>query len=368
MEGRVRVALVVFATQMTESGGIENHLVRLCEHMHALGVPTVFFCPDYRAAPGLDSRLRKVCGQMFVFGSGRGKEPAWKRLAWLLWRMLLWPRGLHGVLYLNGQGGAPAWVAKGLRRAAPRVVLHHHSSGDAEDIASCPASYLRLMKNADCVVACSESNARLLEAESRRKVEVVYCYSEPCCGVQRQTPCEPLNFGFFGRLIPEKGIDTILRLAAEPSLADIRWHLWGPLEGYRADFTDSTPTVEFHGSFHDREGLLGAMSKLDAFVLFSTHNEGLPLVLLEAMSAGLPWIASDRGGIRDLVSDPASTILLPRDFTHADALRAVRALADSIKGGATKPEALRRSYNEKFHPEKLTRDWLRVFSLRERGE
>ncbi|MEX1119189.1 MAG: glycosyltransferase family 4 protein [Terrimicrobiaceae bacterium] len=348
---------------MTESGGIENHLVRFCEHMHAAGVPTVFFCPDYRAGRGLDSRLRKVCERMFVFGSARGKETAWKRVAWLFWRTLLWPRNLRGVLYLNGQGGAPAWVAKGLRGAASRVVLHHHSSGDAEDIASCPGSYLGLMTSADSVVACSESNARLLEAESRRKVEVVYCFSEPCCGIEPPAPSETLNFGFFGRLIPEKGIDTILRLAVEPSLSDIRWHLWGPLEGYSEGFTDSTPTVDFHGSFHGRAGLLGAMSKLDAFVLFSTHNEGLPLVLLEAMSAGLPWIASDRGGIRDLVSDPSTTLLLPRDFSHAEALTAVRSLADSIKSGVTKPDALRYSYNEKFHPEKLVGDWLRVFGL-----
>lgn len=358
-----RVPVVVFSTQMTESGGIENHLVRLCEHMHAGGVPTVFFCPDYRAGRGLDSRLRKSCERMFVLGSARGKEPAWKRSAWLLWRMLRWPRGLRGVLYLNGQGGAPGWVAKGLRRAAPRVILHHHSSGDAEDIASCPASYLRLMKNADYVVACSESNARLLEAESRRKVEVVYCFSEPCCGIQRPGPSEKLNFGFFGRLIPEKGIDTILRLAAEPSLSDIRWHLWGPLEGYSAGFTNSTPTVDFHGTFDGRAGLLGAMSKLDAFVLFSTHNEGLPLVLLEAMSAGLPWIASDRGGIRDLVVDPASTVLLRNGFGYSEALAAARRLADTIKSGAIDPTRLREAYGEKFHPEKLTGDWLRVFGL-----
>ena len=50
------------------------------------------------------------------------------------------------------------------------------------------------------------------------------------------------------------------------------------------------------------------MQKLDAFILFS-HVEGLPCVILEAMSAGLPVIATETGGISEWVT-PETGILL----------------------------------------------------------
>jgi glycosyltransferase involved in cell wall biosynthesis len=105
------------------------------------------------------------------------------------------------------------------------------------------------------------------------------------------------------------------------------------------------------------------MSRLDAFVLFSTHNEGLPLTLMEVMGAGIPWIASDRGGIRDLVVDSGSTILLPAGFGYAEALAATLRLADSIKSGGIDSKKLRQVYAEKFNPDKVTREWLRVFNF-----
>lgn len=355
--------LVVFATQMTASGGIENHLVQLCERLAAVGASVEFFCPDYRAGAGLDLRLRGVCSRMVLFGGGASKQPGWKRFAWLVSQALSWPRRSGAALYLNGQGGAPYWVVKLMRRKVSITVLHHHSAGDNADAATWPSSYRRLLESADAVIACSATNAGAITKKIGRPAEVVYCYSEPC-GVLPKSPAgAKLEFGFFGRLIPEKGIDTILRLSQEPSLSDIRWNLWGPPEGYPPDFAAGFPDVVYHGVFHDRKGLLGAMSRLDAFVLFSTHNEGLPLTLLESMSAGIPWIASDRGGIRDLVVDSTSTVLLRDGFGYPEAVTASRHLADSIKSGATAPEELRRAYNEKFHPEKLTRDWLGMFGF-----
>jgi glycosyltransferase involved in cell wall biosynthesis len=355
--------LVVFATQMTASGGIENHLVRLCERLAAEGARVEFFCPDYRAGAGLDTRLRAACSRMALFGGGASKQPGWKRFAWLVSKAVAWPSLPGAALYLNGQGGAPHWVAKLMRRKVSKTVLHHHSAGDGADAATWPSSYRRLLASADAVIACSTTNAAAISRKIGRPAEVVYCYSEPCGVLPKGPGGGKLEFGFFGRLIPEKGIDTILRLSQEPSLSDIRWNLWGPAEGYPPDFAAGFPNVVFHGVFHDRAGLLAAMGRLDAFALFSTHNEGLPLTLLEAMGAGIPWIASDRGGIRDLVVDSSSTILLRDGFGYTEALAASRRLADSIKSGATAPAELRRAYDQKFHPDKLTRDWLRMFGF-----
>ena len=52
----------------------------------------------------------------------------------------------------------------------------------------------------------------------------------------------------------------------------------------------------------------------DVFLLSSDY-EALPLAVLEAMAAGLPVIATDVGGLRDIVTD--NGILVPADDTEA---------------------------------------------------
>jgi glycosyltransferase involved in cell wall biosynthesis len=65
--------------------------------------------------------------------------------------------------------------------------------------------------------------------------------------------------------------------------------------------------AQLAGERHDIADLLVAA---DIFVL-STRSEGLPLSILEAMSAGLPVVASRVGGIPELVVDGETGLLVP---------------------------------------------------------
>jgi glycosyltransferase involved in cell wall biosynthesis len=60
----------------------------------------------------------------------------------------------------------------------------------------------------------------------------------------------------------------------------------------------------------ERTDVAELLSTADVFVL-STRSEGLPLSVLEAMAAGLPVIASNVGGIPELVVDGVSGVLVP---------------------------------------------------------
>ena len=65
--------------------------------------------------------------------------------------------------------------------------------------------------------------------------------------------------------------------------------------------------VHFLGWREDTAELLGAS---DIFVL-SSHNEGLGLVLIEAMTKHLPVVATDVGGVTHVVEHDQTGLLVP---------------------------------------------------------
>ena len=71
--------------------------------------------------------------------------------------------------------------------------------------------------------------------------------------------------------------------------------------------------------------LLGTM---DCFVLASTRTEGVPQSLLQAFAAGVPVVASDIGGIPEVVTDGVTGLLVPPGEPTALAARSALVLDD----------------------------------------
>jgi len=118
--------------------------------------------------------------------------------------------------------------------------------------------------------------------------------------------------GVVARLSPEKGIDVLLRAMARwpevPLVVVGDGGQRAELEALARDLgrAGSTWFVGFQRRPQD------FIAGLDLFVLPS-RREGLGLVLLEAMRAELPVVASDVGGIGDVVDHNVTGILVPPD-------------------------------------------------------
>jgi glycosyltransferase involved in cell wall biosynthesis len=128
-----------------------------------------------------------------------------------------------------------------------------------------------------------------------------------------------------GRLAPQKGFGVLLEAAArwrdlEPApLLVIAGD--GPLAGeLRATAVALGVRAEFPGRRDDIPALLASAA---VFVLPSLW-EGQPLVLQEALRAGVPVVATHTGGIPDLTGDDAALLVPPADPARlADAVRSV---------------------------------------------
>ena len=112
--------------------------------------------------------------------------------------------------------------------------------------------------------------------------------------------------GFVGRLSPEKNIATILHCAKAIPSASFVIVGDGPQKITLENMSKDLDNIYFVGSRQDVEKFYGAFDVL----LLPSHVEGLPLVILEAMTAGTPTIASDVGAISEVIYNGISGDLI----------------------------------------------------------
>jgi glycosyltransferase involved in cell wall biosynthesis len=137
-------------------------------------------------------------------------------------------------------------------------------------------------------------------------------------------------FGYVGRFVPIKDLPTLVRGFAQVAagMANARLLLVGDGElrtGIErlVDELGIRDRVHFAGWVRDLRVIYGA---LDVAVLTSI-NEGTPLVVLEAMAAGRPVIATAVGGVEDIVEPDTTGLVVPPGDVPAVA-RAMARLAE----------------------------------------
>jgi glycogen(starch) synthase len=136
---------------------------------------------------------------------------------------------------------------------------------------------------------------------------------------------------FVGRLAPQKGVGTLVEAAGllEHPSAQVLLVGDGPERKALERETERLGVgdcLRFEGFVtHDR--LPAAMAHADVLVLPSLYEE-LGTVLLEAMQAALPIVASRTGGIPDVIEDGVNGLLVPPGDPEALARAIDRILSD----------------------------------------
>jgi glycosyltransferase involved in cell wall biosynthesis len=118
----------------------------------------------------------------------------------------------------------------------------------------------------------------------------------------RDPAADRLRIGYLGRLESAKGVEQLLVAAQELASGAWELHVGGTgtrdaEDGLRARFADRR--IVFHG-FVDRDEFL---RHIDLLVVPSLSNETFGLVAIEAFAAGVPVVASRRGGLGEVVDD-----------------------------------------------------------------
>jgi glycosyltransferase involved in cell wall biosynthesis len=238
----------------------------------------------------------------------------------------------------------------GRARGAPWIAFHHGFTNlDWKDRA-----YNRLgpraMRGADRVVTVCRAFAAQLAAAGVEKERILVRPNfvlpfEPPAAAEVESlrarlgmPAGVRVLLAAGRLAPEKGHADLLQAAAilkSGQAGDFRLVIVGEgperanLERQRRELNlnDVVLLAGYQPDIRPYYGLAGLL-------VLPSHSEGSPNVLLEAMAAGLPIVATRAGGVAEIAEDQRTALLAP--------VRDPASLANAIRRLWTDPEAARR--------------------------
>lgn len=153
---------------------------------------------------------------------------------------------------------------------------------------------------------------------------------------ERDPPSGTWTLGTVALFRPRKGIEVLLAALAELRrlACPVRLRAVGTFESpeYEREIKSLAASLEiadlidWRGFRRDVETELSAM---DLFVLPSLFGEGLPMVVLEAMAAGVPVVATRVSGIPEAVRDRIDGLLVP----PSDPSGLASAVREFVEGG-----------------------------------
>lgn len=338
---------LLLATDARAFGGAEQYLTRIAETAICNDVPVAVATPDTEALSDWRTQLRAL-GAMVL--------PTLQQST--LADHIRQPDGQGRQLLFHYNG---SWVgsflplARMVRRYGGKVVVTEHSLRSAWDRGSgirrfAPWRVQRYMQElrrrhewslAESVLTVSNLQRQMLcdqvglpdrsgvlyngvdtdhyrpDSQARGQARSQLAVDDDVCLI-----------GSVGRLDWNKGYDVVLHALATLHSPHVQVLLVGDgaERATLAALSDSlglTSRVHFAGYRRDIPACLNAM---DVFVLPS-RSEALPFSVIEAASTGLPVIASDVGGVREVVRDGRTGYILPADNVQMlrDRLRSLAA-------------------------------------------
>lgn len=227
-----------------------------------------------------------------------------------------------------------------------------------------------IFQNVDYVAAISEDGKKYLE-NKYGKTKKAHVWHLGAVDKKKLNPVadrDVFRIVSCSRAVPVKRLHRIVEPLMSFSDARIVWtHLGGGplLEEIKekAKALPSNITVEFSGTIandeiYERYG----KTPFHAFVNTS-ESEGISVAMMEAMSFGIPVIATNVGGTKELVADRENGFLLVPDFSDHDFVSAIRQyIAMPEDEYLMHRKRARARFNETFNAEENAVNFLTALS------
>jgi len=237
---------------------------------------------------------------------------------------------------------------------------HRASSSRVNDL----GALLQFAPRADIVVSLTESMSRWLAGRLGGAAPELQVIPNPLpAKPQPRSPLDQKTFVTAGRLAPEKQFEHVV---------DAFWRIHEQLPGWTLTVWGDGPRADNLAAqvrklgLEDRVRLPGSTDDLAAewartsVAVLASRGEGYPLVLQEAMSAGVPAVSYDcPSGPREMITHGVDGLLVPPASKAALAAAMLRVATDDDLRSRLGAAALERS--ARWDGPTLARRWVETF-------
>lgn len=172
-------------------------------------------------------------------------------------------------------------------------------------------------------------------------------------------PNDTKVIAFVGRLIPAKGARVFVDSAIETlkNNNNLLFLIAGDGSELESLKTEENNNIKFLGLLSKIE-VAQLLANTDILIHPSTHHEGLPITILEAGASNCLVLATDRGGVKEVIQHNQTGIIVKPNA------KAISEILDLILGDSKKIERLSRNLYElirdKYTWQRIANDYLEV--------
>jgi glycosyltransferase involved in cell wall biosynthesis len=335
-------------------GGIETHVENLAPRLAGLGA-RVTVC---MRSPYVDPKAARDWNGVRILRLWTARNTYFETLLHSVICALV--AGVRRPRLVHVHGIGPAIVTPLLRAFGLRVVVTHHGEDyNREKWGRAARTVLRVgealgMRYANKRIAVSRSIGDLIAAKYGKSCDVI-----PNGVVFSDVPQQSDRVAELGlqpgryvltvsRIVPEKRQLDLLRAFCSANLAGWKLAIVGKID-HKNEYADrlaaeAAPCENVvMAGFQTGEALRQLYAHAGLFVLPSSH-EGLPIVLLEALSYGLQVLVSDIPSNLEVVGDPAQIF----HVGDCEEMRAKLSALTSLKWTSDQRDAVRRESTTRY--------------------
>jgi glycosyltransferase involved in cell wall biosynthesis len=216
------------------------------------------------------------------------------------------------------------------------------------------------------VAVCDIARDNLRKAPFSARDRIVRIYNG-CVAARADGSTTPPKIGFtllnVGRLSVAKDQESLIRAFALAKNYVTDLQLWivgdGPLKSRLKELTQELGVEKATQFFGEQTDVAPFYVAADLFIM-SSVSEGLPVSLLEAMSASLPSIVTDVGGMGEVARLSGSTLIVPAS-SYRTLANAIREVAQNRFELAYLRGAVRQCYEEHFTLVMMADEYQRLY-------
>jgi glycosyltransferase involved in cell wall biosynthesis len=303
-------------------GGVQTHVTHLYKLLRGHGAEVTIAAVSTHWS-GDDLRAARQAGVDIVVTPWRygAASVLGKAQAVATWRLKM--RRDFDVLYCIGHGRMHSWLRRFVKEGGVAV---YHESGSHPERESVAA---RVAAEMDFIVASSSPIAkemgRVLPGHAIKVIPFITSDRATAAPARKRAVGDGvLRVSYLGRLVRSKQPDWLVRewrsMAGRAPVAPARLDVYGsddpgePLLAEMQAFINAEglgSQIKLHGAY--RHADVSSILERTDLVALPSRTEGLPLVLVEAMRHGVPFVAMSAGGVAELGEGNADVEIVPVD-------------------------------------------------------